>query len=156
MKVTSNSRINPDGSVTVSLRFTNGETREYTMAPDHPLFTRAALHGLNQKFRDSFAGVQDPEEQISCFEAVAEQLSRNEWALRRVSAEEAVTGSYLARAVAALTGRSLTDVKAFLQSLSREERQALELVPEVAEKIRDLRAAKVGISTADIRAKLGL
>lgn len=155
-KVSKKSFLKEDGTLVVHFEFGNGSTRTWEMPPSHPLFAQAALHGLNQKFGDSFAGVEDPEDQAECFDAVAAALNEGKWSTRVVGAE-AKGGSLLARALSAILGKSLAEAKEIVRGLPVEERRALELVPKVAEKIRELRAAQTPASkAAEVASRLGI
>ena len=157
-KVHKRGQVNEDGSVTVDFAFKNGEVRTFRMTPFHPLFGRAALHGLNQKFGDIFAGIDDVEDMVEAFEEQAKTLTDNNWAEKRGG--EGIAGtSVLARALMAITGQTKEQVKAFLSPLTAAEKMALRAVEPIASKVREIeaertkKASKVDVS--GLLAKLG-
>jgi len=154
-KVDKRGGVNEDGSVTVDFAFKNGEVRTFRMTADHPLFARAALHGLNQKFGDSFAGIEDIEDMVLAFEDLAKTLTENNWAEKRGG--EGVAGtSVLARALMAVTGQSREEIKAFLSPLSAADKMALRQVEPFASKVKEIEAErqKKGTSKVDVSALL--
>lgn len=152
-KVDKQSYIDADGTLVVKFAFLNGEIREFRMAATDTLLARAALHGLNQKFGDSFSGVKDVEDMILSFEDVADTLSKGEWTEKR---GDGVAGtSVLARALMEVFGKSKDEIRAFLTPLSAGEKQALRKAPGVAEVVARLEAEKVkDVDTSGLLAKL--
>lgn len=152
-KVDKQSEVASNGDLVVKFAFLNGEIREFRMANGDPLVAKAALHGLNQKFGDSFAGVKDVEDMIECFEDVAETLSKGEWSEKR---GEGIAGtSVLARALMEVFAKTKDEVKAFLKDLSAAEKAGLRKAPGVAEVVARLEADKAkDVDTSALLAKL--
>jgi hypothetical protein len=111
-----------NSSVSVRFDFRNGMTSTYQIPGHHILY--AAGHGYAQKLGDEVAGMKDPngapaseEDKLLAIEALHERLnSSTDW--NRVSSgEESVSGaSVVIRAIAEVSGKSLAEVKAFLQA----------------------------------------
>jgi hypothetical protein len=146
-KALKQSYISEDGALVVKFAFKNGEIKEYRMAADHPLLHKAALHGLNQKFGDANASLDDVEDMLEAFDDVAAQMEKGEWNEKRGG--DGLAGvSVLAKALVEFTGKSRDEVKAMLANLSAAEKQALRkaapLVPIITqiEAERDARSSK--------------
>ena len=98
----------------VRFDFRNGETRTFTI-PDS-LMTRLAVHGAAQKIGDETAGVEDVEDMVVGVDEIISRLSAGEWGAQRASAGDSFSGaSVVIRAICEATGKSVADVKAFLQ-----------------------------------------
>lgn len=140
-KVIKNSSVQADGSVLVSFDFRNGETRTFTMAASHPLFARAAQHGLDQKLGDSFSGIDDVDDCVLAFEKVQTQLDNKDWNKGRASDGMAGT-STLAKALVKVTGKTIEEVKATLAKLEPAQKAALRKQAAVAAAIAEIEAEK--------------
>jgi hypothetical protein len=140
-KVRKLSEVTEDG-LSVRFAFRNGVVRTALVPFGSSVLNQAALHGLNQKFGDSFAGVDDVEDCILTFDKLAESVvTKEEWTQARVSDGMAGT-SELARALVKVTGQPVDAVKATLATLDKDQKAALRVQPEVLAAIAELRAAK--------------
>lgn len=140
-KVQKDSAILEDGTLQVKFVFKNGEVRTFVMEQGHALLAKAALHGLNQKFGDAFAGVDDVEDMVDTFEDVAKTLDAGDWTEKR-SGEGIAGTSVLAQALMAVTGKSKDEIKAFLSPLDASTKMALRNSEPIATKVREIEAAK--------------
>lgn len=148
-KVQKDSSVLENGDLEVRFIFKNGEVRTFVMPPSHPLFSKAALHGLNQKFGDAFAGVDDIEDMVDTFEDVAKTIEAGDWTEKRGG--EGIAGtSVLAQALMAVTGKSKDDIKAFLKPLDAATKMALRSAEPVASKVREIEAAKTKKQTKTV------
>ena len=108
------------------------------MPRDSALFVKAAAHGLDQKYGDEFAGLDDVEDCVEAFEALAARISRGEWTEKRVSDGMAGT-SLLVRALAEVSGKPLDEVKAKLADATKEQKAAVSRQAKVAAVIAKLK-----------------
>lgn len=98
----------------VRFDFRNGETR--TFALPEALIQRLALHGAAQKIGDEAAGVEEVEDMVVAIDDVIARLGRGEWGATRAAAGNSFSGaSVVIRAICEATGKSVEEVKAFLQ-----------------------------------------
>ena len=142
-----------DGKVQVRVDFRNGTSKLYTVGEQH--IPRAACHGLEQKFGDSYAGVEDIEDMIACCDKVDENLAAGDWSAR-VEGSGIAGSSILARALSELTGKSLEDIKAWLKPKSQADKMALRASSKLKPIIERLEAEKVAkASKVDTAALLG-
>src|SRR3990167_3022738 len=110
------------GEVRVRVDFRNGETRTLTVPA--ALVEKAACHGGEQKYGDSYAGVEDVDDMIEAVEKVQENLTRGDWSARVEGSGVAGT-SVLLRALMEYTGKVKEDVKAFLEGKTQADKLAL-------------------------------
>lgn len=144
---------NADGSVAVRLDFVNGETRTFTIPP--ALMTKFAAHGAEQKLGDEASGLEDVEDAILAIDELCERLSAGDWSIRREASGLAGT-SVLARALVEVTGKSASEVKAFLATKSQAEKVAMRSNERVAPIIARLASEKAKKGPAiDTTALLG-
>lgn len=155
-KVKKLSYVSPAGDLHVKFAFVNGEYREFVLPADSPLLPHAALHGLDQKFGDSFAGESDVEDCIVAFEDMGKRLETGDWNKARESG--GFSGfSVLARALVEVTGQTKEAIKEFLSQLSAAEKSVLRKTEPVAGKIAEIEAGKAkksGVDGAALLAKL--
>lgn len=135
--------------VQVRLDFRNGQTRLFTVPPG--LILQCAGHGASQKLGDATAALEDVEDQVVAVDDLIDQLYNGQWNVRREAGAFAGT-SVLARALAELTGKTLEEIKSFLQPKSQAEKMALRANPKVApivERLEKEKAAKKDHSSSD-------
>lgn len=153
-KVIKTSEVTEQGLL-VRFGFNTGAIKTFLLERSSPLLDQAALHGLNQKFGDSFAGLDDTDDMLEAFDKVAETLQKGEWANRRVS-DGLAGSSVLAKALVKHTGQPIEKVKAILSGMSAAEKVALRRDPAVAAVIAEIEAAKTKKASAvDTSALLG-
>ena len=140
------STITADGRVEVRLDFRNGETRLFTIPP--ALILQFAAPGAEQKLGDEIAGLKDPsgseasiEDKVLTIDALMERLERGEFNVRR-EGNGMAGASVLIRALCELRGKSVAEVKAFLEPKTHAEKLALREVPAVKAIIQRLEAEK--------------
>lgn len=97
----------------VRFDFRNGETRTFNIPEG--LLTRLAVHGAAQKIGDETAGVEDVEDMVVGVDEIISRLSRGEWGVTRQAGDSFSGASVVIRAICEATGKSVADVKAFLQ-----------------------------------------
>ena len=135
------------GTVAVRLDFRNGETRLFTVPS--ALLLQFAAHGAEQKLGDEVAGLKDPatgqeasiEDKVLTIDDLCERLNKGEWNMRREGSGMA-GASVLIRALCELRGKSVAEVKAFLEPKTHAEKLALREVPAVKAIIQRLEAEK--------------
>lgn len=139
-KVQKLSRVDETG-IHVIFGFRNGTLKTYTMKDDDPLIWNSAMHGLNQKFGDAFAGEASVDDCVLIFEKVADNLTQGKWVTTREG--DGMSGtSDIIKALVAVTGKSVEDVKAKLATLDKDQKAALRVQPAIAAKIAEIKAAK--------------
>lgn len=145
-----------DGQVQVRIDFRNGETRLFTIPKD--LTSKAACHGGEQKYGDSYAGVDDIEDMIAACEKVQENLGKGDWAARVEGSGIAGT-SVLARALVEKTGKTMEAIKEWLKSKSQADKMALRQSSQLKPIIERLEAEKVAkaskVDTTALLAEVG-
>lgn len=102
-----------DDGVSVRFDFRNGETRTFTVPA--ALLYQLAGHGASQKIGDEAAGEKDLDDAIVAIDAAIDRLSRGEFYATRAVGDGFSGASVVIRAIAEVTGKSVVDVKAFLQ-----------------------------------------
>lgn len=148
----------PDGPSPDAVRFDfpNGETR--TVSCDAGgLGAYFKAHGVSQKFGDEGAGEESADDFVIAFDMLNDQIQSGDW-----RAERAGGGfgglSELAKALVELTKKTAEEIRAFLQPLSKQEKDALrasrELKP-IIDRLTTERLAKAKpIDTAALLGKL--
>ncbi len=134
-KVKKDSQVTESGAIMTRFIFRNGEVREHFTAPEDVMYSRAALHGLDQKFGDEFAGEQDVEDCIEAFEQLSERLAKGDWSERKA---EGVSGtSMLLRALIEHTAKvgkpkSKEELKAALKTKTPAQKKAMSAQKDIA------------------------
>ncbi len=106
------------GAVAVRMDFRNGETR--TIPLPLSLMARFAGHGGEQKFGDELATTADnpmtEEDMVLAIDDLTAIIQAGEWGRGRASGGGGVSGaSIVVKAIMEATGKTLDEVKAFLQ-----------------------------------------
>jgi len=136
-KVKKQSRVGEDGTVHIVFAFRNGEVGRLDMAPDHPLFARAAQHGLDQKLGDEFSGMDDPDDCAEAFRELAKRINEGTWNQARQS--DGLAGlSILAKALVRISGKEIDEVRELLKGLTAAQKSALRKDAAVAKVIREI------------------
>lgn len=154
-KLSKESFIAPDGSVSTRLDFRNGETRTFTIPAK--MFARFAAHGAEQKLGDEIAGVEDLDDAILAIDELTERLSAGEWGVKRESSGIAGS-SILLRAIVEVTGKSVEKVREYLKTKSPAWKLAAresEKFAAVVKRLESEKASKrpaVVVDTAEIDA----
>jgi len=145
-----------NGEVQVRIDFRNGVSKTYTVPAG--LVGKSACHGGEQKYGDSYAGIEDVEDMIAACDAVQENLGKGDWSARVEGSGIAGT-SVLARALVELTGKDPEAVKAFLKSKTQADKMALRQSSKLKPIIERLEAEKVAkaskVDTGALFAELG-
>jgi hypothetical protein len=129
----------------LTFQFAHGKILSVSLAALSPdICHRLALHGLEQKIRDSYAGVSTPEEAYGFASKVADALLAGQWSVRGQAEPRQDSTELLAQAVcaaAAAVGRTLEleAVKARIKGLDRSALAKLRNDPRVAAELARLR-----------------
>ena len=139
-----NSTIADDGTISVQLDFVNGQTRNFVIPP--AMIARFAAHGAEQKLGDVIAGENDISDAVLAMDDLIAQLLAGNWSVRREAG--AFTGtSVLIQALVEASGKTVADIKAFLENKSQAEKLALrrsEKLRPIIERLEAEKAAKSG------------
>jgi hypothetical protein len=98
---------------TVRFDFRNGESRTFEI-PD-TLLRDFAAHGASQKIGDETAGVEAVEDMVVAVDTIIDRLLKGEWTATRAAGDSFAGASIVIRAICEVTGKSLEEIKAFLQ-----------------------------------------
>lgn len=152
-KLLKESSVNADGKVQVRLDFRNGETRLFTL-PDN-LLTKFAAHGAEQKLGDEIAGLTDTEDCVLAVDELIDRLYNGEWSIKREANGMAGT-SVLVRALVEHTGKTVEQIKQFLNGKSQAEKVALRNNPKIKPIVERIEAEKASKkANVDTDAMLG-
>ena len=152
-KLLKESSVNADGKVQVRLDFRNGETRLFTL-PDN-LLTKFAAHGAEQKLGDEIAGLNDVEDCVLAVDELIDRLYNGEWSVKREANGMAGT-SVLVRALVEHTGKTVEQIKQFLNGKSQAEKVALRNNPKIKPIVERIEAEKASKkANVDTDAMLG-
>jgi len=143
-KLVKESLINPETGVIITrLDFRNGQTRSLTI-PEN-MILRFAAHGAEQKLGDAIAGEKDFDDAVLAVEALIKRLEEGEWNVAREAG--AFTGtSILLRALVEVSGKTVEQIKAFLDTKSAAEKLALRRSAKLEPTIKKLEAEKAAKS----------
>src|SRR5690606_25326546 len=105
------------GAVSVRMDFRNGQTRTFPIPVS--LFAKFAGHGAEQKYGDELAAPADKplseEDMVLAVEDLNTRIQSGEWSAQREGGGFA-GASVVVLAIAEVSGKSVEEVKAFLQS----------------------------------------
>lgn len=145
--------LDDDGQIWIRLDFRNGETRLFTCP--HDLEMKAAAHGLEQKFRDEIAGLEDMNDAVEAVDELMLRLAGGEWNSRRESSGMA-GASVLCKALVQVTGQPVGKIREFLATLTNAQKNALRGDEKVAPVVAELEKEKKSKAPAiDTTALLG-
>lgn len=155
---------NVDGA-TLTLTFANGKTLIVDAAKlSDRIHLDAMMHGLKQKLVDAAAIARNPdtgasatvEDKINAVCEVYERITAPDgtWNKQRGDGTGPATGGMLLRAMAALTGKTLTETQEVLDSLSDDEVKALRNAPKIKAKMEEFRKPKPNVPGVDVDALL--
>lgn len=152
-KLLKESSVSADGKVQVRLDFRNGETRLFTL-PDN-LLNKFAAHGAEQKLGDEIAGLTDTEDCVLAVDELIDRLYNGEWSVKREANGMAGT-SVLVRALVEHTGKTVEQIKQFLNGKSQAEKVALRNNPKIKPIVERIEAEKASKkANVDTDAMLG-
>lgn len=144
-KMNKSSSVDAVGTISLRMDFRNGKTVNF-LCPDS-LKDKAAMHGLEQKFGDETAGLDDIEDAVLAVEQLAERLSAGTWSMKREGGSGFAGTSILARALVEKTGKPIGDIKAWLKTKTQAEKVALRNNPSVKPIIERLEGERVAKSS---------
>lgn len=143
--------IAPDGTVTVTLDFRNGETRKFKPTPG--LIPKFIAHGIEQKLGDQIAGLKgkdggeaDIEDCVFAIDELMDRLAKDEWGTTGTGTGMAGS-SVLAKALVERTGKTPEQIKSFLASKTHAEKIALRNNDKIKPIVDRLEAEKLARST---------
>jgi len=108
--------------VGIRIDFRNGETRTYWSPIE--LVLRFAGHGMEQKYGDECAGVEDVDDMVLATDDLDSRIQKLEWSVKREGGGFGGT-SVLLRALVEFSGRTAEQVKEFLAGKTQAEKMAL-------------------------------
>jgi len=126
----------------------------------HPVAARAMMHGFKQKIndagalaRDTATGRADNALRVEKMRAMAERLAHGEWEMQRTGGGGV---GNLVRALAEFLDKPVGEIKDKVSAMSKKEKTALQLHPEVAKILARMDAeAGSGIDAGELLAGLG-
>lgn len=101
-----------DGAISTRMDFRNGETRSFPWPA--ALIVKVAGHGGEQKLGDETAGEEKVDDMVLAIDDLMDRLSRGEWSIAR-EAGGFSGASIVIKAIMEASGKTLEEVKAFLQ-----------------------------------------
>jgi len=110
--VTSESFVNPDGTIYLVTDFSNGQTITTNLPAN--LKDKAAGHGLKQKVHDSFAGEKSVGDMYEAANEMKKQIEEGNWNAKR-EAGGFSGASLVIKALCEVTGKTMDQVREFLQ-----------------------------------------
>ena len=118
----------------VSITFSNEQTLlVYLGELTEEIVRQLALHGLSQKLGDAYAGVKgDPKTGFELAFAVAERLKNGEFNAKREGTGATGRVTDLAKALAEVAGRELSEAVARLDEMAKAEKLELRRHPRIA------------------------
>jgi len=134
-----NSFITDEGEVKLQLDFRNG--RQVSIAIPQEMILKFAAHGAEQKFGDTTAGLSETDDMIMAVEKLQEQINKGEWSAKRESNGMAGT-SILLKALIEHTGKTVEQIKQFLEGKTQAEKLALRNNSKIRPIIARLEAEK--------------
>lgn len=99
---------------TVQFDFRNGESRTFTIPES--LLRDFAAHGASQKIGDETAGVESVDDMVVAVDAIIDRLLKGEWTATRAAGDSFAGASIVIRAICEVTGKTVEEIKAFLQA----------------------------------------
>ena len=133
-----------DGRVGVRLDFRNGETRTFVI-PDE-LKNKFAAHGAKQKYGDEAAGMTDIDDIVLAIDELNETIQSGKWREEREGGGFAGT-SVLLRALVEYSGKTVEEVKGFLQGKTQAEKMGLRNSKKIKPIVDRIEAEKLAASS---------
>lgn len=128
--------------VAIRIDFRNGVTRTFNCPKE--LLLRFAGHGMEQKYGDECAGVDDVDDMVLAVDDLDKRIQNLEWNVKREGGGFGGT-SILLRALVEFSGKTTEQIKAFLEGKNQAEKLALrnsaQLKP-IVERLEAEKAAK--------------
>lgn len=133
---------NEDGSLTVRLDFSNGETRLFKLRDD--MLGQFALHGASQKLGDEISNVEKIEDCVEAIDQLMQRLDAGNWDKEREGGSMAGV-SVLVKALVRFYAGSDTpvtveQVRAYLGTLDAKTKTALRASPEIQPHVKAIEA----------------
>ena len=137
-------------SKTVTIDFVNGEQVVYDLGSySEEIILQLALHGASQKGGDSYSGESDVDVAVGKAKAVAERLASGTFnAVREGTGSGRITD--LAAALAALTGREVSEAVAVIEDMDKDTRAKLRKDPSVKAKMLQISAERAAAAALEV------
>jgi hypothetical protein len=104
------------GTISLRIDFRNGKSVSLTGEQlSRATLLRAAAHGLSQKVGDSYASSKDVDDMHLAAEDMVKRLIAGEWEAVREAGDSMSGASVIIKALCEFTGKSVDDIKAFLE-----------------------------------------
>lgn len=157
-KLVKTSTIAEDGSVSVRLDFSNGQTRDFAVLSE--MTARFAAHGAEQKLGDAIAGETDVNDAVESVDDLLKRLNAGEWTITRSAGAFAGT-SILIQALVEASGKDVAAIRAFLENKTQSEKLALrrsDKLKPIIERLESDKASKNknAVDTDSLLGELGL
>lgn len=111
--------------VGIRFDFRNGQTMTlWTKELSGDILEKSVLHGLSQKCGDEAAGEKNIADIASAVEDMMSRLRKGEWRVARAAGDSFAGTHIVVRAVAEVSGKTVEEVKAFLQSKLDKAKEA--------------------------------
>ena len=156
-KLIKTSTVGDDGSISLRLDFSNGQTRTFNMPES--LRNKFAAHGMEQKLGDSIAGESDVDDAVVSMDDLIARLAAGDWTAARASGGFSGS-SVLIRALVEASGKTPEAIKEWLSTKTQAEKLALRRTEKLAPIVQRLEAekgakAKTTIDTDTLLGELG-
>jgi len=128
-----------EGALKGVIYFLNGRVLPVDVAAEHT--HNFIEYGFGQKVRDNVAGETDVDDMVVATQNQLERFAKGLW--NETRERGAFSGaSLLIQAIVQLTGRPIADVSAWVSTLSKPQRAAMEIDPNIGPIFRQLKEAK--------------
>lgn len=122
-KLSKESFINTEaGTASVRLDFRNGQTRTFDIPSS--MLLQFAAHGAEQKLGDAIAGEKDLDDAVVSVDDLIARLNQGQWVAQRAAGGFS-GASVLIQALVEVTGKSVEEIKTWLEPKSQAEKLAL-------------------------------
>jgi hypothetical protein len=157
-KLVKTSTIGDDGTISLRMDFVNGQVRNFVLPS--ALINRFAAHGAEQKLGDAIAGETDINDAVLSVDDLIKRLENGEWTAQRQAGAFSGT-SILIQALVKASGKTVDEIRAFLENKTQAEKLALRRSEKLKPIIEELEAektknAKNQVDTDSMLADLGL
>jgi hypothetical protein len=127
------------GAISTRFDYRNGETRTFVIPA--AMVPKFAAHGMEQKYGDEAAGVEDLDDAILAIDELNERIQAGEWGVKREASGIAGT-SVLLRAIVEVTGKPVDRVREYLKGKTQAQKLALRESGKFRDVVKRLEAEK--------------
>ena len=118
--------ISPEGTVTLSIDFLNGQTRTLSVPSSNAIYAKAAAHGISQRVGDSYASAKNIEDAVMAAEATMSTLDKGLWSEETEGGASFAGAHIVVRAVAEAKGIEVAKAKELLEKKLADSKAAAE------------------------------